>query len=126
MSDVLSNETVMDAETLEALRGSIAKWEGIVDGTMTDEGPFNCPLCRRFNDRKGVSNDCQGCPVMARTGHRGCLESPYQTYDDYIEHCDWNDIPIDKSHAKALAQAELDFLKSLLPSEALPALKEVP
>src|SRR5262245_41236356 len=33
----------MDDETLEALNGSIAKWQAIVGGTGEDEGAENCP-----------------------------------------------------------------------------------
>lgn len=39
----------MEAETLIALQGSIAKWQAIVDGTGTEQGPANCPLCLKFN-----------------------------------------------------------------------------
>jgi hypothetical protein len=38
----------MDEKTLEALKGSIRKWEAIVDGTGEDDGADNCPLCHMF------------------------------------------------------------------------------
>lgn len=88
----------MDKRTLKALKGSIKKWEKIVDGTGTDKGPDNCPLCKLFFD----STDCLGCPVNNATGKTGCRGTPY---DDYS-------LAADK-HVPALA--ELDFLKSLLP-----------
>ena len=106
-------ETPMDAETLEALKGSIAKWEAIVAGTMEDEGVDNCPLCQRFHAcfRTLPGECCQGCPVDAFSG-RGCAKTPY---------VDWGQFGVDKvstDEHRAAAQAELDFLKSLLPKES--------
>jgi hypothetical protein len=103
----------VDAETLEALRGSIAKWEAIVKGTGKDMGPDNCALCRKFHGDFRVDDEdgCEGCPVMLRTGAPGCSDTPYERYDNME----------DDDPRKALAaQQELDFLKSLLPeSDAL-------
>lgn len=90
----------MDPETLAALRGSIQKWRDIVASTGTDQGGSNCPLCQVFNSRMSP-RVCSGCPVMERTGRRLCASSPYE---DYLE---------DESIKNA--QAELDFLISLLP-----------
>lgn len=88
----------MDPATLVALKGSIAKWEGIVAG-----GPEgDCPLCLMFFRGRPIEDICVGCPVMERTGRRMCRGTPY-----------WDD-----TNPKQ-AQAELDFLKSLLPKEAL-------
>lgn len=103
----------MDPNTLEALLGSIAKWEGIVKGTEVDRGVQNCPLCLRF----AVPNEsCKGCPVNDVTDG-GCNGSPY---DDWHQVNPW---PVDDPDARAAttddhraaAQAEVDFLKSLLP-----------
>lgn len=119
MSAPLSTETVMDADTLEALRGSIAKWEGIVAGTTKNHCADNCPLCHKFNfsftgARRAQS--CKGCPVMERTGRQFCDGSPYEDYEDMEER-------VEEGYAegaalKPLAIAEVDFLKSLLPKEA--------
>jgi hypothetical protein len=98
----------MDAKTLEALRGSIKKWEGIVAGTTMDLGPANCPLCQRFID----NDDCAGCPVAFRTGQDSCAGSPY---DEWTAAEEAND----SVRLARAAQAELDFLKSLLPKEAV-------
>lgn len=96
---------LMDAKTLKALRGSIKKWEGIVAGTMEDYGEDNCPLCKLF-----LKQNCEGCPVYARTHHEGCYETPYR-----------ETLKADgKEEYDRLAQAELDFLKSLLPTDAIP------
>jgi len=55
----------MKMKTLEALKGSIKKWEKIHDGTGMDEGRDNCALCQRFQNE---DCDCDGCPVEVRTG----------------------------------------------------------
>lgn len=86
----------MAPKTLKALQGSIKKWEGIVAGTAHDLGSDNCPLCKMF----AYMPNCDGCPVAERTGVSSCCGSPYYDYKDGIP---------------GAAQAELDFLKSLLP-----------
>jgi hypothetical protein len=105
----------MDNATLEALRGSIAKWEGIVAGTVTNEGPYNCPLCQLFM-LYAEDNLCEGCPVKERTGRTGCAETPYEDYAEL-----GNEHTFEGSVTKTLlqqaAQRELEFLKSLLPNE---------
>ena len=85
----------MEAATLEALHGSIRKWEGIVAGTEVDLGPVNCPLCDLFFHKA-----CKGCPVSERTGKWCCDDTPY--VDVRVR---MGDRP----------QLEVDFLKSLLP-----------
>jgi hypothetical protein len=96
----------MDDETLTALRGSIAKWEGIVAGTDVDRGASNCPLCQLFRPQGAYNSPCRGCPVYQDTGLKGCEGTPYDHYNS------------DGEGAKALAQAEVDYLKSLLPENA--------
>ena len=100
--------STMDAATLAALRGSIAKWRAIADGTGTDQGPKNCPLCQVF-----LKNDCEGCPVSARTGATGCSDTPY---DYYTQAADDHDDPL----MADAAEAELAFLVSLLPEGEAP------
>jgi hypothetical protein len=95
----------MTPDTLKALRGSIAKWRAIVDGTGTDRGPQNCPLCQMF-----IKQDCEGCPVNEKTGKQDCHEIPYDVYVDNDE----QDI-IDQAAADELA-----FLISLLPDGEQP------
>jgi hypothetical protein len=86
----------MDKTTLKALKGSIAKWEAIVAGTGHDNGGDNCPLCKMF-----LYKECHGCPVNEETGRKFCHGSPYEKWNEY--------------HSVGHAQAELAFLKSLLP-----------
>lgn len=112
----MSDESKMDAKTLEALKGSIAKWEKIVAGNGGDEGEDNCPLCKVF--LVGQKTICIGCPVFASTGAHGCLGSPYENW--VTLNCEYDSDDGDPWFADtpeliAAAQAELDFLKSLLP-----------
>jgi len=113
----------MDAETLEALRGSIRKWEEIVAGTGTDEGPINCPLCQRFNklflkQEYTYPNMCTGCPVSNFTGLHGCDGTPYED----LENLDPDAFDSDEDFERRtyeLQQREVEFLKSLLPQESV-------
>jgi len=86
----------MKPKTLKALKGSILKWEKIVKGTGTNEGPRNCPLCKLF-----WFSDCLGCPVKDKVKQSYCDGTPFRQY------CRGRNIDS--------ARAELDFLKSLLP-----------
>ncbi len=92
--------TEMPEKTLVALKGSVRKWEKIVEGTGSDEGWTNCPLCAKF-----INEDCNGCPVKD-AGFDGCTDSPYDEYvaDETMEN----------------AVNERDFLVSLLPKEPKP------
>jgi hypothetical protein len=100
----------MDARTLEALKGSIAKWEAIVEGTNEDKGVYNCPLCQVFFDEFDDEGEgCEGCPVKTKTGKPSCDDSPYVAWGGRAKATTDED--------KQLAQAEVDFLRSLLPPE---------
>ena len=98
----------MDARTLTALQGSIAKWEHVVDGTGADEGPDNCPLCQMFRSK------CCLCPVDAKT-EGGCSNPEWYAWIDHM--IDRHDLErsVQCPECIKLAQAELTFLKSLLP-----------
>ena len=100
----------MDAKTLEALKGSIEKWEGRAAGTWLQPNTMNCPLCQLFNTAEDPTNDdysgCSGCPVYAFTGNKYCADTPCEQY--------YNDLDGPK-----IAAAEVAFLKSLLPPEML-------
>lgn len=102
----------MKKETLTALRGSIEKWEKICEGTGTDQGADNCPLCQLFN--KANDSNCRGCPV-AIAGYKGCHGSPYTEWTKYrtLTPDGWVIKTLDAATAAA---AELSFLRSLLPS----------
>jgi len=97
----------MDKQTLKALKGSIKKWQKIVDGTGTDKGVDNCPLCELF---WYSPNFCDGCPVAERTGRPECEGTPYRDYRHAVA-------DEDGESPKTYAVKELEFLKSLLPGE---------
>ena len=110
----------MNPETLEALQGSIEKWRDIVAGTGEDRRCNNCTLCHKFNDEYCTTADGEVCPVAIAAGCDGCDNTPW--VDWHAAQC-----KADRSHKnrkadtdelRALAQAELDFLISLLPKEA--------
>jgi hypothetical protein len=123
---------MMDPETIAALRGSIAKWQAIVDGTGTDQGIDNCPLCARFYDTEDDdATECALCPVRMKTGQPNCVDTPYlawarswpfETYTHPVHmHKRITDAPEElRGTIRAAAQAELDFLISLLPEGDAP------
>lgn len=99
----------MTEQAAIALEESIAHWERNVAGQRVRFGADECALCSLFND----NGDCPGCPVSARTGIGMCVRTPYK------EACDAHY----KNNARKfqqLAEAELDFLKSLRDPPASP------
>lgn len=109
----------MDTRTLRALRGSIAKWEGIVRGKLLDRGTENCPLCKLFNS--SIHCACPGCPVASASSSPSCYGTPYIRWvghhrKDHPGNRYWRVFP-GCTECKRLAQAEMDFLKGLLPEE---------
>ena len=107
----------MNAETLEALKGSINKWEDICFRDGEDVGSDNCPLCQKFFLRCN-----KGCPVHEIT-HNGCYNSPWeewfdhQLHEHHVHYMDYCVRKIRCPECKRLAERELEFLKSLLPKE---------
>jgi len=102
----------MNTKTLKVLKGSIKKWEKIVEGTGIDEGTDNCPLCELF-----YYKDCHGCPVYEKTNCPDCIDTPCGDWNEHIatKHKEKGDYKVYCPVCKELAQKELDFLKSLLP-----------
>lgn len=107
----------MDARTLTALKASIKHWEENVAAehpASVTLGIIACALCAEFR-----RNDCNGCPVSVRTRGIACHGTPYgEAQGAYYRWRD--DAPADEAAKLAwrkAAQAELDFLKSLLPVE---------
>jgi hypothetical protein len=121
----------MDERTLTALQASIKHWEENVAAEVVGDvklGPSDCALCRLFwnklhapimpeNDGDAICVRCDGCPVLAATGQHGCNGSPYGDAEDAF--MEWDDVEQEDSLARfhEAAQAELDFLKSLLPAQ---------
>lgn len=118
----MSQSHTMSEATLAALRGSIAKWEGVLAGTISEDGCDNCPLCQLFSHytNPDVMPGCRGCPVQERTGKPGCIDTPYFAYADYEFHVAEGEADEDETRRRELALAELDFLKSLLPTDVVP------
>jgi hypothetical protein len=101
----------MDEKTLEALRGSIRKWESIAAGIGVDAGSTNCPLCHLF-----VDGDCYGCPA-SKWGD--CIDTPFEEFGDHVWHeHGQSTFPIQPycPECRRLAQKEVDYLRSLLPN----------
>lgn len=98
----------MDAATLEALKKSIEHWKENVRAeslVRTSTATRDCALCSLFYNK-----GCLGCPVFKETGYTNCYYTPYYQAVEakYAENI---------QDFKSAAQAELDFLKSLLPQE---------
>lgn len=101
----------MNAQTIEALKASIAKWERNAEAktpTKYKISEYDCPLCSLF-----ISKDCVGCPVSERSGKALCYGTPYRP----AMHAwfDWSDGTTDAGLCHAAARDEVAFLKSLLP-----------
>ena len=105
----------MDAQTLEALKASIRHWRDNVAAEKSDNVRIEaeaCALCDRFFRW----DSCTGCPVSRKTGISRCRQTPYGAASNALEF--WDDHPDDtaaRNAWRAAAQAELDFLISLLP-----------
>lgn len=103
----------MPPETLAALKATISHWETNLVRAKTREplsmGTLACPLCRKF-----VADDCAGCPIYLHTGEFSCHGTPYASIYRHQRDAILFD---DHYHEKLvrLVQAELDFLRSLLP-----------
>lgn len=105
----------MDARTEEALRASIKHWEENVAADCIDAVSVmsdNCALCQMFCDRYG---SCEGCPVADRTEEDSCQGSPWGAAYDALHK--WKYGKGSHKGFRKAAQAELDFLKSLLPTD---------
>ena len=104
----------MSPETLTALKASIKHWEENVAAETPDKAssqPEDCALCSAF--AFGSRHECTGCPVRDRTKQSCCEGSPYVDADYFLKR--WGRDAEYKTAFRAAAQAELDFLRSLLP-----------
>ena len=99
----------MDAKTLRALKGSIEKWRQIVDLEGEDWGNSNCPLCHLFRC-------CGDCPVRKIT-HDGCGRTPFSRWVHHHEKEHFSHQTVECEECHKIAQAEWEFLKSLLPKQ---------
>ena len=108
----------MDTQTLEALQGSIRKWEGIRAGA-TDHGIVDCALCEVFNDIE--ARNCGACPADSGDG---CCGGHCRAWIDHAySHKPTVRVPIARAihpgcpECIRLATNVLEYLKGLLPKE---------
>lgn len=103
----------MDAKTLKALKSSIEHWEANARAESVDDASardVDCALCAAFDH-------CIGCPVAKTTGASGCERTPYHAAYNALR--TWREMRDGDSRNAfhVAAQAEVAFLKSLLPTE---------
>jgi hypothetical protein len=104
----------MNAETLDALKSSIAHWRRMRDDRKCEEGPgaTGCALCALFLTEV---NKCLGCPVYERTGLPLCRGTPYKEARAFWWDRLWNGRTWDAW--QRAATKEIRFLESLLPKK---------
>lgn len=106
----------MTPEVREALEASIKHWEENRDALTPSDvrySPENCALCELFF--YNAPTRCIGCPIQERTGRTLCEDTPYE--DAVNARNAWKNGYASQEDFQAAAQAEVDFLKSLLPPE---------
>lgn len=108
----------MTPEDARALEESIQKWDAIVYHDGTDVACGNCALCQLDKSRVLADEelgDCISCVVYKATGYEQCGQTPYISWA--IHHRDkhrsaWPSC-VKCGTCRELAEAELEFLKSL-------------
>jgi hypothetical protein len=115
---VWQRSSLVTPEILRALHGTVDRWHGISEGSLFDGGFDGCPLCSLMDP---VRNGCGACPVRHSTGQDGCHGTPYWDFEHFLithrgdaKHFDPDGRPV-SSRAKALARAEYEFMRGLLP-----------
>ncbi len=106
----------MDYRTLTALKASIEKWERNARAETPEAvttGPSKCPLCKLF-----WHINCEGCPVAVAVDATCCERTPYIKAEAL--HYFWSIGDVTADAFRKAAQAEVDFLKSLLPDGEIP------
>lgn len=104
----------MTPETKAALEESIAHWGANVAAKTPESvslGGGYCPLCALY-----YPNECRGCPVMRAKKKPYCEKTPYQTARQCFLVWRKNGFVDARDHWRKAAQAEVDFLNSLLPA----------
>lgn len=115
----------MKEVALKSLKESIKHWERVVADVRTPVGRPYCALCRQFNTV--TSPGCNGCPV-SDAGHLFCADTPYERFARLQRShgvTTWRALSEREAVAKLreAAQAEVDFLRGLLPKEEGPCVK---
>ena len=108
----------MNKKTLDALNGSISKWEKIINDNGEDEATNNCSLCKEFYGLY-IDVKCEECPIYKKTGYDSCDATPYKEWTEH-QHNNHEDLLVESGYrvycpeCKKIAKRELKFLKSLL------------
>ena len=130
----------MDAATLKALKGSIAKWKKNAVAKHPDRFLTSiraCPLCDLFYNQDWHRNEaaekecCTGCPVFKKTKEKRCQNTPYEkavktqnvwegAFEDEYFYGGGTRVALERASNHAArahkdALAEVKFLESLLP-----------
>jgi hypothetical protein len=98
---------------IKGIKGSIKKWVGIKEGKVADEKGSNCLLCKMY-----AKNSCSFCPASIKVGIGNCCKTPYWDVRDHLHghHFGGGGFrDMDCQECDTLIDAEIDFLKSLLP-----------
>jgi hypothetical protein len=119
--------STMEIKTLQALIGSIKKWDRIRKLEDVDKGTSNCPLCQMYFLNANGPN-CAGCPVAEVAKDVCCYNTPYKKFRGRWEVWEIYDAvnvfdgKPEFKYAKhkeeyiRLATKEYEFLLSLLPA----------
>lgn len=102
-------------KVLSAIKGSVKKWQDIVDGTKGDLGGDNCDLCQLY-----FANHCDGCPILVKTGEScvdvGSVYAKWSNHQEFVhdafKYCIFAVEP-DCAECKRLAENMLNFLKEI-------------
>ena len=105
----------MDKQTLEALKGSIQKWEDVLEGHV-ENGWKDCPLCDVYLNKLG---SCNGCPISEYARDGACRNTPYKRWTEHqdVAHYTRTYKQIYCARCADIAREELEFLRGLLPKE---------
>ena len=95
-------------EQVKALKGSVRKWQRIINDTGVDLGTDNCPCCKLY-----YKYNCRGCPIRIVTGQRQCNSTPYDRILGTWELLG-KDFSSYSELQKQAAKDELYFLKAIL------------
>lgn len=102
-------------EQMQALDGSIEKWDQICNQNGIDNGRNDCSLCQIDN----TNRRCEQCIIYLDTGGRFCEKSPYEAWVDHHTqfHSNYMITRVRKScecpECYILANEEYEYLKDL-------------
>ena len=112
----------MSKRARTALEKSIQHWRENVEATdewQIGVGASDCALCALYNRPYMIEDRCcRACPVMKRTGRQYCDCTPHDDAWAAVDNLRFRDdcppIKADWARWRKAAQAELEFLESLL------------